>query len=412
MQKSKSLSLLFGVIVSVLVLPSLSDLAFADIISVNTQKTIFNRGDSVIFYGFETEGNQPISLAVRDSSNDFVVLLSTISNKNGQFQTRPIDTDDIFTQFGSYSVTAFENDKPEDTGKSITMKYSASYVVSYAQDPTFNYVLVNKKTFEKGETIQIFGQFPIFQKAIPADIIIKDPRGSVVDRVQIYPSSDGKFSYFTSSDSNDWKFSGKYSISVQYLSYQASTSFGLRVLDVKAPENPVSSDKVSPLVLVPNDIIAQVSGTDFARISFSVTAIDDVDGIISPKCSQSQLSEFSLGQTQVTCTATDSSGNSDTKSFFVIVTQKNNLVPTWVRDVAGQWCSDKLDEKNYSEALQYLTENDVIDIPQSKIFQMYSGQHIPTWVKDTTCWWSDGVISDREFLSGMKYLISNGIIKV
>jgi hypothetical protein len=412
MQKSKSLSVLFGVIVSVLVLPSVSDLAFADVISVNTQKISYDKGENVVFYGTETLGQKGVSVVIRDSAGEFVTLLSTVSNSNGYYQTLPIDSDDLFIGYGTYEATAFANDQREEQGTTITMRYSDSVVTVTPPIPNRVYVITDHSLYDKGDNVYIFGQFPIIQKFTPVNLMIKDSRGTIIDSVDVYPDSDGQFSYISTSDLPNWKFSGQYTIIAQHMHYQAFTNFGFRALTTQPVSVPTPSDDVKPLVLVPDDIVAKVSGTDFARISFSVTAIDDVDGIIAPKCSHSNRSEFPLGQTQVTCTATDSSGNSDTKSFFVIVTQKNNLVPTWVRGLAGQWCSDKIDENNYSEALQYLTENNVIDIPQSKIFQMYSGQHIPTWVKDTTCWWSDGIISDREFLSGMKFLISNGIVRV
>lgn len=411
MENQKAISIV-GITLSLFVLTMVPTLAFAEIVSVNTQKTTFNQGDKIIFYGFETDGNQPISLVIRDSSNEFVTLLSTISNKDGQFQTLPITTQDLFTKYGSYTVTAFENDRLENTGKSITMQYSRSYVTSYPQIPTFNYVMVDKGTYERGETIHIFGQFPVFQKNIPATITIKDYRGIVVDRVQIYPDSNGQFSYFVSTDSTKWKFSGQYSVNVQYLNYQTTTSFGLRVLNIQATNDSIPSDEVNPLVLVPEDILAQVSSSEYAKIFFTVSAIDETDGILTPKCSHSPYSEFPIGTTRVTCTATDSAGNSDTKSFDVVVTKKEVFIPSWVRGVAQQWCNNQIDDSNYTEALIYLIENDVISMPHPTIFNVSDGQKIPKWVKDTTCWWSEKLISDREFTSGMNYLISNGIVKV
>lgn len=412
MQKSKSLSVLIGVIVSVLVLPSVSELAFADVISVNTQKISYDEGEKVVFYGTETLGQRGVSVVVRDSAGEFVTLLSTVSNSNGYYQTLPIDSDDLFNRYGIFEATAFANDQREDQGKTITMRYSDSIVTNPIPIPNKVFVFSDRSVYDKGDNVYIFGQFPVIQKFTPVNIMIKDSRGMIIDSVDVYLDSHGQFSYISTSDMPNWKFSGQYKVSAQYMQYQAFSTFGFRALNTQPVSSSTSTDHVKPLILVPEDIVAQVSGTDFARISFSVTAIDDVDGIIQPNCSHSHRSEFPLGQTQVTCTARDSSGNSVTKSFFVTVNKKNNLVPTWVRDVAGQWCSDRLDDENYSEALEYLTENDVIDIPQSKIFQIASGQHIPTWVKETTCWWYDGIISDREFLSGMRYLISNGIVRV
>ena len=37
---------------------------------------------------------------------------------------------------------------------------------------------------------------------------------------------------------------------------------------------------------------------------------------------------------------------------------------------------------------------------------------IPYWVKDTTGWWIDEKISDKEFVTALEYLIKKGIILV
>jgi hypothetical protein len=54
-----------------------------------------------------------------------------------------------------------------------------------------------------------------------------------------------------------------------------------------------------------------------ASSSFAVTASDNCDGSVTPGCVPSSGSVFPVGSTTVTCTATDSSGNTATCSFTV-----------------------------------------------------------------------------------------------
>jgi hypothetical protein len=58
------------------------------------------------------------------------------------------------------------------------------------------------------------------------------------------------------------------------------------------------------------------------RVTYSVTARDDVDGVVPAKCSPRSGSRFKLGRTRVTCTATDTSGNETTASFTVSVKRR------------------------------------------------------------------------------------------
>ena len=59
-------------------------------------------------------------------------------------------------------------------------------------------------------------------------------------------------------------------------------------------------------------------------MTFSASANDDHDGPLTPTCSPPSGSNFPVGTTNVTCTATDSSGNTGSASFNVTV----NLVDT------------------------------------------------------------------------------------
>jgi HYR domain len=56
-----------------------------------------------------------------------------------------------------------------------------------------------------------------------------------------------------------------------------------------------------------------------ARVGYSVTAQDAVDGSVSAVCKPRSGSWFRLGRTQVTCSATDVSGNTATARFTVTV---------------------------------------------------------------------------------------------
>ncbi len=84
-----------------------------------------------------------------------------------------------------------------------------------------------------------------------------------------------------------------------------------RLPDVTAP---VISD-------VPADITREAGGPDGAVVTFTPpTAEDNTDGALPVTCTPASGSLFPIGTTQVTCMATDASGNSTSATFNVTVT--------------------------------------------------------------------------------------------
>ena len=73
------------------------------------------------------------------------------------------------------------------------------------------------------------------------------------------------------------------------------------------------------LLQVPNDITTEATSSAGAVVTFTATAIDAVDGSITPTCAPTSGSTFPLGTTTVTCSATDNAGNTGSADFDVIV---------------------------------------------------------------------------------------------
>jgi len=79
-------------------------------------------------------------------------------------------------------------------------------------------------------------------------------------------------------------------------------------------------DTTPPILTIPPHVTAEATGPLGTRVPFAApTALDAVDGSITPQCNASSGSAFGLGDTIVTCTATDSSGNQSQATFTVSV---------------------------------------------------------------------------------------------
>jgi len=170
------------------------------------------------------------------------------------------------------------------------------------------------------------------------------------------------------------------------------------------------SDTVPPTVLVPDDITLQTESQNGTSTTFNPQAIDNIDELITPTCSPASGSVFAIGTTEVVCSATDSSGNTASNSFNVIVEYTGSLIPAWVKNVAGFWNDGSINDASFLEGISYLIQNDIIIVPTTESGS--GGGAVPDWVKNTAGWWANDEIDDDTFVNAITYLIQQGLIQV
>ena len=78
-------------------------------------------------------------------------------------------------------------------------------------------------------------------------------------------------------------------------------------------------DTTAPDVSVPASASYEATGPDGAPVSFSASAVDLVDGNVPTTCDHDSGETFPLGETQVTCSATDAAGNTGDATFTITV---------------------------------------------------------------------------------------------
>jgi len=165
------------------------------------------------------------------------------------------------------------------------------------------------------------------------------------------------------------------------------------------------ADVTPPVVTVPSNMIVNSTQDSGAIVGFSVTAIDNVDGNLTPVCNPASFSLFPIGNNTVFCTAQDLSGNTGNGTFSIKV-----LIPQWVKTVAGYWCVDEVDDLTFAQVIQFLIYAEVIDRPG--VWGQESVLDVPDWAKQNGCWWEADLISDEEFINVILYLIDEGIVIV
>ena len=103
-----------------------------------------------------------------------------------------------------------------------------------------------------------------------------------------------------------------------------------------------------------------------------------------------------------------------------ISNEKTSAIPQWIKDNAGWWSGNQIDDRTFVLGIQYLIKENIINIPTTvssdvTIDEGKSNEElheIPLWIKNNAKWWSDGVISDLDFVAGLEHMIKNRIIIV
>lgn len=153
--------------------------------------------------------------------------------------------------------------------------------------------------------------------SLPDDILVDSPGGS--DVVVTYAASsldavDGPVPVTCSPESGAKFPVGKTVVQCSATDAHKNTAKGSFRVTVGAPE------PQEPVLTVPDDITAEATGPGGTNVSFDVSAEDPQDGDVEVTCDPAPGSVFPLdATTTVTCSATDSDGNTVEGGFDVNV---------------------------------------------------------------------------------------------
>lgn len=95
-----------------------------------------------------------------------------------------------------------------------------------------------------------------------------------------------------------------------------------------------------------------------------------------------------------------------------ITTEKPTQIPSWIKNNAGWWASDQIDDSSFVQGIQYLIKEGIMKIPPTSQGSSSGNNQIPSWIKTNAGWWAGGQIDDNTFVQGIQWLITNGIMKV
>ena len=87
-------------------------------------------------------------------------------------------------------------------------------------------------------------------------------------------------------------------------------------------------------------------------------------------------------------------------------------IPNWIKNTAGWWATNQIDDSSLLQGIQYLIKEKIIVVPPTETAESAGSQKVPLWIKNNAGWWAEGQINDSSFVLGIQWLISNGIIKI
>ena len=87
-------------------------------------------------------------------------------------------------------------------------------------------------------------------------------------------------------------------------------------------------------------------------------------------------------------------------------------IPDWVRNTAKWWSLTQISDQDFAKGLEYLIQNDVIQVPENQPSEGSSESELPSWLQKNAGWWSQNLLSNDEFFKSIQWLINNGFIKI
>lgn len=141
-------------------------------------------------------------------------------------------------------------------------------------------------------------------------------------------------------------------------------------------------DHAPPVITVPANVTIQAVGPSGAVGTYSgVSAFDGLDGVVSVSCTPTSGTAMPIGNTTVTCTATDAHGNVGTQTFIV------HIVDTTPPTIGGHADVTVQATSSSGATVTYVSPatTDIVDGPGTASCSPASGSMFPIGNTTVTC---------------------------
>ena len=94
------------------------------------------------------------------------------------------------------------------------------------------------------------------------------------------------------------------------------------------------------------------------------------------------------------------------------LSQSGQKIPNWIKNNAAWWADGQIGDHAFVSGIQFLIEENILQIPDISETTSKNSRVMPTWVKNIAGYWANDTIDDEEFIRGIQYLIEQGIIVI
>lgn len=102
----------------------------------------------------------------------------------------------------------------------------------------------------------------------------------------------------------------------------------------------------------------------------------------------------------------------ETTAEFSLIDSDNICIPSLMNQFLIGWLNGEIPDGYLMDAIQKYVDEKLISIPFEINEQNILEIQIPEWVKNLGYWWVSGVISDSDFSAAMSYLTDRNIIGI
>ena len=100
----------------------------------------------------------------------------------------------------------------------------------------------------------------------------------------------------------------------------------------------------------------------------------------------------------------------ETSAEFNLVDSDNICIPDLVKTITGNWLTGNISDGFLIDAFQRHIDQRLINIPveinEKNVYEI----DVPDWMMNMGYWWIQGIISDKEFSQCINYLVENNMI--
>jgi hypothetical protein len=296
----------------------------------------------------------------------------------------------------------------------------------------------------EGETIKVSGNVDEVLFGYEISLIVIAPNGNIISIDKLIADSNKKFQTEINADGTLMETSGNYTILAMYGKENgaAKTTFAFERSTSSSDQNEsrenilLNFDFLNPQKSIQEHIDYKITvfknGVDIfgpTPLTHSATGSVSIPIMISERQPHEVVIEvYEIRFQPIPVESVSFSIMTGSENIQSQFTSKNTLkinlainrdpspepkvIPEWIKNNANWWANGMIDDDTFTQGMQYLIKEKIIDIPDLPYPASWMDKTIPSWVKNNAIWWADDLIPEDDFIKAIKYLVEKDIIQI